>query len=304
MYPTLFHIGNIPVRSFGLMVLLGFVLALWYAMAAARRNLEEMRVRGNESKTDGRADSRTRRRRGKAVDAAHASRLTPHASITPDHVFDMSLAALFVSIVGARILYVLLDLNEFRNNWWDVFKVWTGGISVHGAIVSGALFLWWYCRRHKLSFLEFGDICGPAFTLGYAVGRIGCFLNGCCYGFACSLPWASRFLVDERTHSVTPPSHPTQLYATGMNLIAFVILDRWSRRTHRRGEIFLGFLALYCIYRFIDEHFRKGATATVFVLGLTHAQVFSLLALPVILTILFRIRSGHSIEHAGEPAES
>lgn len=258
MYPTLFHIGNIPVRSFGLMVLLGFVLALWYAMAAARRNLEEMRVRGNESKTDGRADSRTRRRRGKAVDAAHASRLTPHASITPDHVFDMSLAALFVSIVGARILYVLLDLNEFRNNWWDVFKVWTGGISVHGAIVSGALFLWWYCRRHKLSFLEFGDICGPAFTLGYAVGRIGCFLNGCCYG---------------------KNGHPTQLYEMLALFGIFFLLKRIERRNPSPGTILLTYGLSYGVWRFLIEFLRGDNPPVAW--GLTVFQLISLAGIAV-----------------------
>ena len=290
MHPTLIHIGSIPIRSFGLMVLLGFILALIYAMSAARRKLQGTGGRRQD------AGSALRTPISELTTDSQPSTLNSqpvnHQPITPDHVFDMSLAALFVSIAGARILYVLLDLNEFRGNWWEVFQVWTGGISVHGAIVSGSLFLWWYCRRHKLSFLKFADICAPAFALGYAVGRIGCFLNGCCYGYACSLPWASRFLINERTHSLTPPSHPTQLYATVMNLGVFLLLDRLSRLRHRDGQIFLLYLALYCVYRFIDEHFRKGATAEVFVAGLTHAQVFSLAALPVILHFLYRTRLG------------
>src|SRR5262245_6065890 len=219
MHPTLFHIGSIPIRSFGLMVLLGFVLALFYAMSTARRKLAVFQSQSSF------LTNAPRKSANSAAPSAHP--------ITPDHVFDMSLAALFVSIAGARILYVLLDLNEFRGNWWEVFQVWTGGISVHGAIVSGSLYLWWYCWRHKLDFLEFADICAPAFALGYSIGRIGCFLNGCCYGYACSLPWASRFLISERTHSLTPPSHPTQLYATAMNLAIFAILDRLSRRKHK-----------------------------------------------------------------------
>src|SRR5437016_3549270 len=197
MRPILLYIGSIPVRSFGIMVLIGFLLALWYAMSAARRRMvEEEKRRGGEGETE--------------------HRTPEHRNpITPDHIFDFSLMALFVCIAGARTLYVLMDLNEFRGRWSDVFKVWTGGISIHGAIISGALFLWWYCRKHKLNFLAMADICAPAFALGYAIGRVGCFLNGCCYGHACALPWGVRF-TDETSGGLTPPSHPTQLYATLM----------------------------------------------------------------------------------------
>lgn len=257
MLPTLFHIGPFPVHSFGVMVLLGFLLGLAYAVSQVRK------------KSEGAAPG----------------------EITAEHVFDLSVTALFVSIVGARILYVLLDLQEFRSNPLDVFKVWTGGISIHGAIVAGSLYLWWYCRRHKLPFLKFADVIAPSFAIGYAVGRIGCFLNGCCYGHACDLPWAVRFLKDGREGVWTPPSHPTQLYATVMGLIIFAMLHFWRKRPHRDGEIMLGFFALYCVYRFIDEQFRKGATADIFIAGLTHAQVFSLVALPVILFFLARLRS-------------
>lgn len=259
MRPTLFHLGPIPIRSFGVMVLLGFLLALWYAMASARR-----RAAGHKPGEPG--------------------------LITPDHIFDFALMALFVTIAGARTLYVLLQPWEFQGRWGDVFKIWTGGISVHGAIVSGILFLWWYCYRHKLPFLAFADIAAPSFALGYAIGRVGCFLNGCCYGHPCDLPWAVSFVKDGQGSAWTPPSHPTQLYATGMNLLWFFLLNRWSHRPHRDGEIFLGYLALYCLYRFLDEQFRKGATADIFVAGMTHAQVFSLLALPVILFFFRRLR--------------
>ena len=258
MRPTLIEIAGVPIRSFGLMVLLGFSAGLAYAMAVVRR-----RMKGRKPDEPG--------------------------LITPDHVFDMALVALFVSIAGARLLYVLLSPGEFRRNPLEIFKVWSGGISVHGAIVAGILYLWWYCRRHKLSFLEFADLGGPGFALGYAIGRIGCYLNGCCYGRECDLPWATRFLANEQTHQWTPPSHPTQLYATLMNLAFFGILHLWNSRPHPRGAVFLGYLALYSIYRFIDEVFRAGATSTYWRYGLTHAQAFSLLSLPIILFFLARL---------------
>jgi phosphatidylglycerol---prolipoprotein diacylglyceryl transferase len=257
MHPTLFHIGPYPVHSFGVMVLLGFVLGLTYAVTQIRRQL---------------------------------ARKADTGGITPDHVFDVAVTVLFVSIVGARLLYVFLHFHEFRNSPADIFKIWTGGISIHGAIIAGALFIWWYCRRHKLPFLKFADLAAPSFAIGYAIGRIGCFLNGCCYGYACDLPWATRFLKDGREGVWTEPSHPTQLYATLMGLLIVGILHLWRTRPHRDGEVMLGFFALYCIYRFIDEHFRKGATADIFVAGLTHAQTFSLVVLPIVLFFLVRLR--------------
>jgi phosphatidylglycerol:prolipoprotein diacylglycerol transferase len=259
MFPTLFHIGPIPIRTYGVMVLIGFLLALWYAMATARR-----RMAGRKPEEPG--------------------------VITPEHVFDMAIVGLFVGIVGARLLYVLLDPGEFRERPLDILKTWTGGVTVVGAILAGIPYLWWYCRRHRLPFLAFADIAAPAFALGQAVGRIGCFLNGCCYGHACDLPWAMRFPLDEQGRLWTQPSHPTQLYATAMSLLIWFLLDRRSRRSHPVGELFIGYLTLYCISRFIEEHFRKGATASLFALGLTHAQAFCLLMLPVLLYLLWRVR--------------
>lgn len=260
MYPTLFHIGPIPIRSYGVMVLIGFLLALWYVMRAAQR-----RMAGRDPKEPG--------------------------VITPERILDMSLIGLFIGILGTRVVYVLLNLGEFRQNPLDVFKIWTGGLTFLGAPIFAFTYLYWCCRRYQYRFLELADLIAPAFALGYAIGRIGCFLNGCCYGHACDLPWAVSFHFENASVSyTTAPSHPTQLYATIMSLITFFLLDRWSRRPHRDGEIFLGYIALYCIYRFIDEHFRNGATAQVFLFGLTHAQVFCVALLPVALILLWRLR--------------
>jgi len=231
------------------MVLIGFLLGLWYAMRVARRNML-----GRKAGEPG--------------------------LITPEHIYDFAIMALFVAIVGARLLYVALDWWEFKNHPLDIFMTWTGGLSIHGSIISGIAFLFYYCRLHKLSPYRFADYCAPSFALGYAIGRIGCFINGCCYGAPCHLPWACRFLDSSHPSGFTPPSHPTQLYATAMNLCFFAFLHRYLRRPHKDCELFYSYLALYSVYRFIDEGFRKGATADVFILGMTHAQVFCLITLP------------------------
>ena len=248
------------------MVLAGFLIALYYTMIQTKRAIER-KERGSES-------------------------------ITPEHVFDMCLTALFAGIIGARILYIALDYNEFSGNFMDFFKVWEGGISVHGAIVGSTLYCLYYCKRHKLKFSQLADRCAPGFALGYAIGRLGCFLNGCCYGVACSLPWATRFLKDGHSNTYTEPSHPTQLYATGMNLVLFGLLHVFSKKSHKDGELITAFFTGYLIYRFIDEQFRKGATADIFVLGMTHAQTFSVIALPIALFTWRNIRSRKTDETA------
>lgn len=241
------------------MVLAGFLLALWYTQTQVKASLK-----------------------GKTIEPG---------DITPEHVFDMCLAALFAGIVGARILYIALDYNEFSGRPLDFFKVWTGGISIHGAVVASTLYCWFYSKKHKLNFAKFADICAPGLALGYAIGRIGCLLNGCCYGAACSLPWAMRFLKDGTPGVYTEPSHPTQLYATILHLFLFGMLHLFNKRPHKNGETLYFFFTGYLLFRFLDEIYRKGATADIFMWGMTHAQVFSLVALPVVIILWLRLRS-------------
>jgi phosphatidylglycerol:prolipoprotein diacylglycerol transferase len=230
-----------------------------------------------------------------------ASVAVPGAA-TPDQVFDYAVSALLVSLVGARLLYVLLNIQQFVTHPVAILQLWLGGLSIHGAMVAGLLYTWWFCRRRGLRFLAFGDLLARGFALGYAIGRIGCFLNGCCYGHACDLPWAVSFHADGDRWATTPLSHPTQLYATVMNLAWFGLLHWRSRCPHREGELFLLYLVLYSVYRFIDEQFRKGATAEVLAWGLTQAQVASLLALPVVLYLLVRLRARRHAPTEAAPA--
>ena len=124
-----------------------------------------------------------------------------------------------------------------------------------------------------LSFWKCADLLAPSVAIGYAITRIGCFLNGCCYGAPTSLPWGVRF----HEHGfLTPPSHPTQLYATAANLLIFFLLTRLERLKRAPGFIFVSYLGLYSIYRFLIEFLRKGYSAQVSLFGLTQAQVASI----------------------------
>jgi phosphatidylglycerol:prolipoprotein diacylglycerol transferase len=117
-----------------------------------------------------------------------------------------------------------------------------------------------------------GDVMAPGIALGYAIGRIGCFLNGCCYGTPTDLPWACRFQDPLVSGTVTPPSHPTQIYAAIISLGLFALLIWIDRRQRVDGQVLWSYLLGYAVYRFGIEFLRAGATAEVTLAGLTNSQ--------------------------------
>jgi phosphatidylglycerol:prolipoprotein diacylglycerol transferase len=258
MHPVLFHAGPITLRSYGVLVMCGFLVALWYVMGAARR-----------------------------AQAARPEGAPP--GITPEQVFDASLVGLVAGIIGTRVLYVALNWSFYSHNPVAAFQIWNGGLSFIGAPIFGFGYCAYYCRRHGLSFLDVADMASAGFAVAYAIGRIGCFLNGCCYGAVCNLPWAVRFHADGHATALTPPSHPTQIYSALASLAAFAALDAGLKRPHKRGVLFVGYLLFYAVYRFLVEGLRKGATAEVFRWQLTDAQVFSLVITPILLGVLIAL---------------
>lgn len=251
----------LSVQPYGVLILLGFLTALWYCMGLARRSVV-----------------------GRAPAAACCS-------ITPDHVFNLAWAGLFTGTIGAHLLFVMLNAAAFRERPGDALMVGRAGLCFIGAPLLNSALLWIYCHYRRLSFLRFADLFAPGCAIGYVFARVGCFLGGCCYGHACDLPWAMRF---PQGGAWTLPSHPTQLYAAACGLLIFFLLDRWSRRRLREGELFFRYVALYCTYRFLVEFLRVGATAQPWVLGLTHAQVACSLAFVVALLLLVLRRERQS----------
>jgi len=219
----------------------------------------------------------------------------------PNIVLDLALPLLFVCILFCRMVYVVLNIQQFHSVL-DVISVWDGGLSFHGIFLGAPLVVWYFARSRGVRFGALCDIIAPSVFLGYVFGRIGCFMNGCCYGYACALPWAVRF-PDEHNRSVlTLPSHPTQLYSAGLALLLFFVMQRarlMPRFNRFPGQITLLFFALYAVERFFIEIFRNGATASpIFGLPwLTTAQFVSILALAAIAiawrVLLVRAETGH-----------
>ena len=228
----------------------------------------------------------------------------------PNIVLDLALPLLLVCIAACRILYVVLNRSQFSSpaQW---IRIWDGGLSFHGALVGAVVVVAFYGWKRGLGFWKLADIIAPSVFLGYAFGRLGCLLNGCCYGEPCALPWAMVFPVEGGPRgALTPPSHPAQLYSTiaALFLFAFMQLAKKQPRWNPfAGSMTLLFFALYALERFVIEIFRRGATART-VLGtdwLTEAQLMSIVGLFFVAAFwLLRSRTGRAVSDGQRPAST
>jgi phosphatidylglycerol:prolipoprotein diacylglycerol transferase len=214
---------------------------------------------------------------GFALGVYLAARLARERGLDGEAFVDGAVVILFAAIAGARLLFVMLNSREFAQHLLQIAALWQGGMSFHGGAVAGLLAGWLYIRHRKLPALAMADAAAPGIALGYAVGRIGCFLNGCCFGGPTTLPWGVHF-----SGPGTEPGlhyHPTQIYATLINLGLTAALVWVYRREHKQGQVLALYIAAYSVYRFFIEALRKGYTAEVFAFGLTESQVFSIVCL-------------------------
>jgi len=235
MLPTLFHIGPVAVRSYGTLLMLGFIAGILLA--------------GREAKRLGLSSEL-------AVDLGLWALLL---GIVGARGMFVALNWAQFSARPAEALYV-----------WQV-----GGLSFHGGLLGGVVAALLVAWRHRVGFWSLGDMAAPGLALGYGITRFGCFLNGCCYGGPTSLPWGVRFPLFPDSSITTEPSHPTQIYAAlGSFLILFLLL-RVRSRLPARGQVFLLYLLLYSVLRASIEVLRRGYTAQVLVDGVTQAQAAS-----------------------------
>ena len=174
------------------------------------------------------------------------------------------------SIVGARVLYSIVQHNEF-DSFLDVFKIWEGGLVAYGGMIGGFLASWYNCRKAGIPLLRWADVAAPSVVLGTAITRIGCLLFGCDYGKRADLPWAIHFPKDSpawKDHVTNPAInlsrdavqslgvHPTQLYEMLAGLFLFGLLMFLRRVRKFSGMPFLGWVIGYGILRPIIEMYR------------------------------------------------
>lgn len=173
--------------------------------------------------------------------------------VTPETVIDIALCLCVGGLIGARLLYVLLEFGYYRQNPWEILNIKAGGLSFYGGAIAGFGAAWWYGRRKKLEPWPIADLLVPYAALGYAIVRIGCFLNGCCYGTASHLPWA----IACKAGDPLTLRHPTQLYASLGSLILFGILLAFRKHKRFPGFLFFLYAGLYAVMRGVIEGFRE-----------------------------------------------
>ena len=240
----------IALPGYGTAVMIGFALATWLAVRQAVRTGAP----------------------------AHPGRpgLPPFAAT---ELVDLAFWILVAGVAGSRLLFIALNAGAFARlctgsarDCLAPLRLWDGGLVFYGGVLAAALVTARFVRRRRWSFAVVGDIFAPALALGHAVGRLGCFLAGCCFGKVCptagapcvSFPAGSvahaHLATSGHLGAATPPLHPTQLYESAALLAIFVLLVLWRRRQRFFGQLFLVYLLAYGLARFVLEIFRGDAS--------------------------------------------
>ncbi len=211
---------------------------------------------------------------GCAAGIWRASVNSRRAKLTSSQVQDAGILLVLCGLVGARLTYVALNHADFAADPLAIAAVWDGGLTFYGGLAAGILAGYIYTLRTRTRPGLFADLVAPSLALGYSIARVGCFLNGCCYGCPSTAPWAVRFRADGGP-DITVPSHPVQIYSSAANLLIFLVLIGLEKRRLAPGSLFGIWLLLSGIERFVMEIFRRGVTAEVIWNGFTQAQAVS-----------------------------
>jgi phosphatidylglycerol:prolipoprotein diacylglycerol transferase len=199
-----------------------------------------------------------------------AMRLARQDNVKPEDAAIIYMWTAIWSIIGARILYVILKWNdEFAHDPLEIFRAYNGGLVAYGGMIGGFLASWYGCWKRGIPLLQWADVSAPAVVLGTGITRIGCLLNGCDYGRRSNLPWAVTFPRDSAAWQLHArayqlpldaarsfPVHPTQIYESLIGLGLFALLMLLRRRRRFSGQVFLAWVIGYGALRPLVEMLR------------------------------------------------
>lgn len=237
MHPKLFEFGNFFLPSYGVFVALGFLAGMFVTRVLAKR---------------------------RGLDA--------------EFVVGAALYTALIGLAGAKVALILQDFSYYMRNPAELVSMnmlQSAGI-FYGGVLAGLAFFVWYMRKHGMDMATVGDCLAPGLAIGHALGRLGCFFGGCCFGEYCTRPWAVVYSnPDVHDFSNVPlgiPLHPTQIYEFLTELAIFLLLFAVFNKLSRPGRILGLFLVLSSIGRFVVEFFRAHDVGDPFGLGLSTAQ--------------------------------
>jgi len=243
VYPTIFEGDFITVYSYGLMLSIAIIVSTVLLLREAKKQ-----------------------------------------GVAAEPLVDLILLVVLGGIIGARLFYVFFyDLSYFLTYPQEIFKFWQGGLVFYGGLIGGVVVAFWYLKRKRIAFLKTADLVAPFLALGYGIVRIGCFLNGCCYGQPTTAFWGIQFPVVDHLFR-----HPTQLYLSIMSFSIFIVLYYILRHRKFTGQVIVTYLILYSLGRALIEVFRENLMVLPFA---TIAQVVSLIIFAMGILIYFTLSS-------------
>ena len=199
MSRTALSFGNFSVAFYGLIIVIGMIIAVSYVMWRAKQN-----------------------------------------GISSDSILDLAIAVIVSGVVGARLYYVLTSLDHY-DSFFDVFKIWEGGLGIYGGIIAGTLAVFITARIKKINFFTLADMIAPAVLIAQSIGRWGNFVNGEAYGAETALPWRMGLHTAYSTIFV----HPTFLYESLWTCIGFLLANFLYSRRRYHGQILYFCFAWY-----------------------------------------------------------
>lgn len=256
MYPKLISLGPLTLYTYGFLLAVAFFFGLWLTARFARRE-----------------------------------------GIHEDTIWNLGLLIVVCGLLGSKLLMIVTEWNYYRDHPAAIFSLSTlqsAGV-FFGGLLCALAGCAWYFRRHHLPPWKMADLFAPGLALGHAIGRLGCFSAGCCFGRPASVPWAVIFtdpVAGEQTGvPLHLPLHPTQLYESAAETLIFLLLLGLRRRKSYEGHLILTYLALYSVARFIIEFYRGDERGSLFGGLLSTSQFISIITFCVaILTMIVRAR--------------
>jgi phosphatidylglycerol:prolipoprotein diacylglycerol transferase len=247
MRPVLIHFFGIPIHTYGTML----AIALFACYFLARQTFKQAGLKLSNSQ-----------------------------------IMDMCVLCVISGVLGSRVLYILQNISSFTS-FFDLFKVWEGGLSFHGGLMGGTIAMVIFLKKKQIPVLRASDAIVPCVLVGLSWGRIGCFMNGCCFGKVTGVPWSVKFpagspafykhqnlglLAEGATSSLAV--HPAQFYATVMAVLLVAILLWLHGRKKSDGAVLIASALFYGVVRFMLEFFRDDDVTMA--AGLTQSQFLSM----------------------------
>jgi len=219
----------------------------------------------------------------------------------PVHVIDVSMVIFVCGIVGARLLFVIIAHKRFADSPLDVLKIWQGGLVWYGGLLGAVAGAMLFLKFKKLPLWEWADLLAPSAMTTLFMGRIGCFLNGCCYGrIAPDLPWGVTYPMAHPAHGLhQTPVHPAPLYESLAVMLIFIVLVPMLVKKRFQGQVFWSMVLLYSIARFVIEFYRADPRGTI--LWFSTSQAVGIVGVVLAVAFMLLLRDARPV--SPKPAE-